>query len=110
MEVVTTGLTWVLLIAGSLMMLIGGVGVLRLPDFFSRSHGAALTDTVGAGAILIGLMFESGFSAPTVRLLFILLFLWYTSPVSGYAIARAALTRGVRPYEREKGGEGEEGR
>jgi len=98
MELVTTILTWGLLIFGSVMILIGGIGVLRLPDFFSRSHGAGLTDTIGAGAVLIGLMFESGFSAATVRLVFILLFLWYTSPVAGYALARAALLRGLRPY------------
>lgn len=97
MEFLTTAITWALLIFGSAMMIIGGIGVLRLPDFFSRTHGAGLTDTVGAGAILVGLMFESGFSTPTTRLVFILLFLWYTSPVGGFALARAALSRGVRP-------------
>jgi multicomponent Na+:H+ antiporter subunit G len=98
MDIVTTAITWGLLVFGSALMIIGGIGVLRLPDFFSRMHGAGLTDTIGGGSILLGLMFESGFSAPTVRLLLILLFLWYTSPVSGYALARAALSRGVKPY------------
>lgn len=104
MEMVLTGLTWVCLILGSLLMIIGGIGVLRLPDFFSRMHGAGLTDTMGGGLILIGLMFEGGFSAATVRLVLVLLFLWYTSPVSGHALAKAALSNGLRPFT--KGGEG----
>jgi multicomponent Na+:H+ antiporter subunit G len=98
MDLLSTAITWALLIFGSTMIIIGGIGVLRLPDFFSRTHGAGLTDTVGAGAVLVGLMFESGFSASTLRLALILLFLWYTSPVGGYALARVALSRGVRPY------------
>jgi multicomponent Na+:H+ antiporter subunit G len=104
MELVLAGLTGIFLTLGSVFILIGGIGVLRLPDLFSRSHGAGLTDTIGAGLVLIGLMFESGFSAPTIRLVFILLFLWYTSPVSGHALAKAALGTGVRPI---LGGEGD---
>ncbi|MEX1257934.1 MAG: monovalent cation/H(+) antiporter subunit G [Gemmatimonadota bacterium] len=99
MEVALTALTWVFLGLGSILMIVGGVGVLRLPDFFSRMHGAGLTDTMGAGLILIGLMFESGLSAPTVRLVMILLFLWYTSPVGGHALAKAALSSGVQPIQ-----------
>jgi multicomponent Na+:H+ antiporter subunit G len=97
MEPVLTALTWTFLAAGSLLMIIGGIGVLRLPDLFSRTHGAGLTDTIGSGLILVGLIFESGWSAPTVRLVLILLFLWYTSPVGGYALARAALAHGIKP-------------
>jgi multicomponent Na+:H+ antiporter subunit G len=97
MELVLTGLTWVFLALGSFLMIVGGIGVLRLPDVFSRMHGAGLTDTVGSGLILTGLMFESGFSAPTVRLVFILFFLWYTGPIASYALARAALTSGIKP-------------
>jgi len=99
MEAVLTALTWVFLGLGSILMIIGGIGVLRLPDFFSRMHGAGLTDTIGSGLILVGLVFEAGFSAATLRLVFILLFLWYTSPVGGHALAKAALASGVRPYE-----------
>jgi multicomponent Na+:H+ antiporter subunit G len=99
MESVFTALTWIFLGLGSILMIVGGIGVLRLPDFFSRIHGAGLTDTIGGGLILVGLMFETGFSAPTLRLVFILLFLWYTSPVGGHALAKAALASGVRPFE-----------
>jgi len=97
MDLFSTVITWGLLTFGATMVIIGGIGVLRLPDFFSRAQAAGLTDTIGAGAILIGMIFESGFSAPTVRLILILLFLWYTSPIAGYALTRAALSSGIRP-------------
>jgi multicomponent Na+:H+ antiporter subunit G len=97
MELVTTALTWIFVLAGSAFIVVGGVGVMRLPDVFARMHGAALTDTMGAGLILVGLMFESGFSAPTVRLVMILFFLWYTGPLASYALAKAALAAGLRP-------------
>lgn len=99
MEMVLTGLTWIFLILGSLLMVIGGIGVLRFPDVFSRMHGAGLTDTVGAGLILTGMMFESGLSAATIRLVFILAFLWYTGPISSYALARATLQSGIQPVQ-----------
>lgn len=97
MEMVLTSLTWVFLVLGSLLMVIGGIGVLRFPDVYSRMHGAGLTDTVGAGLILTGLMFESGLTAATIRLLFILGFLWYTGPISSYALAQATLQSGIQP-------------
>jgi multicomponent Na+:H+ antiporter subunit G len=102
MELVLTGLTWVCLVAGSLLMVVGGIGVLRLPDVFSRMHGAGLTDTIGGGLILTGLILEAGLSATTVRLVLILLFLWYTSPVGGFALAKAALASGVKPVLHEE--------
>jgi len=97
MDLLFTGLTWIFLLVGSAFVLIGGLGVMRFPDVFSRTHGAGLTDTMGAGFILVGLMFESGLSAETVRLVLILLFLWYTSPLASYALAKAALAAGLRP-------------
>ncbi|MYC87684.1 MAG: sodium:proton antiporter, partial [Gemmatimonadales bacterium] len=47
----------VLVIAGAIFAVIGGIGIVRLPDFFCRIHGAGITDTLGAGLILTGLMF-----------------------------------------------------
>ena len=87
----------VLVLAGALFALIGGIGLLRLPDFFSRIHGAGLTDTLGAGLILTGLMFLSPHWLVTVKLVAILIFLWITSPTSTHALANAALGAGLRP-------------
>jgi multicomponent Na+:H+ antiporter subunit G len=89
--------TWALLLGGSAFCLIGGIGLLRLPDFFSRIHGAGLTDTLGAGLILIGLMLHSGFSLNAAKLAFILFFLLLTSPTGTHVLAQAAMSAGLKP-------------
>ena len=85
------------LVVGSFFAVIGGVGIVRLPEFFSRMHGAGITDTMGAGMIIIGLTFQSGASLVTVKLLMILFFLLVTSPSSCHALAKAAMTHGMSP-------------
>ncbi len=85
------------LVTGSFFAVIGGVGIVRLPEFFSRMHGAGITDTMGAGMIMIGLMFQAGLSLVTVKLLMILFFLMVTSPSSCHALAKAAMTHGLKP-------------
>lgn len=87
----------VLLISGSVFSIIGGIGICRLPDFFSRMHGAGITDTLGAGLILAGLMVQAGVSLVTFKLLVILFFLLVTSPSSCHALARSALAQGLNP-------------
>ena len=89
--------SWILLIAGSLFCVIGGIGLLRLPDFFSRMHGAGITDTLGAALVLAGLMVQAGLSLLTVKLIMILIILWLTSPTSTHAIAKAARMSGLDP-------------
>ena len=89
--------SWILLIAGSLFCVIGGIGLLRLPDFFSRMHGAGITDTLGAALVLVGLMVQAGLSLLTVKLIMILIILWLTSPTSTHAIAKAARMSGLDP-------------
>jgi multicomponent Na+:H+ antiporter subunit G len=83
--------SWICLVGGSLFALTGGIGVLRLPDFYSRMHAAGITDTMGAGLILVGLMFQAGLTLLTVKLAMVLAFLLITSPTSGHALARSAL-------------------
>lgn len=90
-------LTWVFLIAGSFFSIVGGVGIIRLPEFFSRLHGGGVTDTMGAGLIVTGLMFQGGLSLVSVKLLMILFFLLVTSPTSCHALAKSALTQGLVP-------------
>ena len=87
----------VLVIAGAIFAVIGGIGIVRLPDFFSRIHGAGVTDTLGAGLILTGLMFLSTEWTVTVKLIAILALLWITSPTATHALANAALETGLRP-------------
>ncbi|MFV1986045.1 MAG: monovalent cation/H(+) antiporter subunit G [Gemmatimonadota bacterium] len=86
-----------LVLVGTLFVVIGGVGVMRLPDFFTRIHGAGITDTMGAGLVLIGLMLYAGPSLVTVKLMMILLLLWITGPTATHALAKAALASGLDP-------------
>ena len=74
-HVVLDALSWICIVSGSLFAVIGGIGLVRLPDVFTRMHGGGITDTAGAGLILIGLMFQSGASLLTVKLLMVLAFL-----------------------------------
>ena len=86
-----------LLLLGSFFVLVGGVGVLRMPDVFTRMHAAGLTDTMGSFFILVGLMLQTGFDGVTLRLVLVLAFLWFTSPVASHALAKAALHGKVEP-------------
>jgi len=89
--------SWVLLLAGSVFLIIGGIGLIRMPDFYTRLHPAGLTDTMAAGLILLGLALQGGLSITTLKLLLILVFLFFTSPTSSHATARAALAAGLKP-------------
>lgn len=94
-------ITAVLILAGLFFMLTGAVGVIRFPDVFTRQHAAGMTDTAGAGLILLGLMFQGGFPV-VVRLVAILVFLVLTSPIATHSVCRAALHAGVRPIEYDR--------
>ncbi|MBL27144.1 MAG: cation:proton antiporter [Rhodospirillaceae bacterium] len=100
MEVIQDIFGWAFLMGGAFFLLVGGIGVLRMPDFFTRMHAAGITDTMGAGLVLIGLMIESGFTLNTAKLLLMLFFLLFTSPVSSHATAHAALLAGLKPWRR----------
>ncbi len=90
-----------LVVFGGAFMIVGALGLLRLPDVFTRMHGASVSDTLGAGGILIGLILIAGLSLVTVKLVFLILFFGLMSPVSTHAIARAALHAGVKPVLRD---------
>ncbi len=92
-----------LLMGGIFLVLVGGIGILRMPDFFTRVHAAGITDTLGAGLVLAGLMFQGGFSQVTIKLILILAFLLFTSPTSTHALAKAALADNLRPLLDEGG-------
>ena len=79
------------LIGGSLLCIIGGIGLLRLPDFFSRIHASGLNDTLGTPLILLGLMLQIEPSLDTVKLFFIGLFILMSNPTAAHAMIRAAL-------------------
>ena len=95
-------ISWALLLAGGAAGVIGGVGLLRFPDFYTRLHAAGVTETLCALAILLGLALQSGLSLVTVKLIMILLFLLFTAPTATHALARAAMVDGVEPEVEEE--------
>ncbi len=94
--------SWVLLSSGALICVIGGIGLHRLPDFYSRTHAGGLTDTLGASLILLGLVLQAlqvGLTLVSVKLLMIAFLLHLTSPTATHALVKAAYSRGVRVQE-----------
>jgi multicomponent Na+:H+ antiporter subunit G len=90
-------LSWILLTLGGAFVLIGGIGGLRLPNFYTRIHAASLTDTMATILIFAGMMLQSGLSLVTMKLFAIMLFLLLTGPTATYALANAALLSGLKP-------------
>jgi multicomponent Na+:H+ antiporter subunit G len=90
-------LSWACLLAGGVFCVIGAAGMLRMPDFYTRMHAASVVDTLGAGLILVGLALQAGLSLVSAKLAMIGLLIFFASPTSTHALARAALLRGVKP-------------
>lgn len=86
------------LVAGVVFVLAGSIGVLRLPDFYTRMHAAGVTDTLGAELIMIGLILQSGWSALSLKLALIGVFIFLTSPTASHAVANAAYRAGLKPH------------
>ena len=95
MEVAREMAVWFCLVAGSVFCVIGGIGLIRMPDFYTRSHAASITDTLGATLILVGLGLHSGLNLISVKLAFVLFLLYVTSPTAAHALVKAAYARGV---------------
>ena len=89
--------SWACILAGGALVVIGAVGLLRLPDVFTRMHGASLVDTLGAALILAGLAFQAGIGLVSLKLGLILVFILLTGPAATHALAKAALHGGLTP-------------
>lgn len=94
--------SWILLVAGAFLAITGGIGMLRLPDFYTRMHAASVTDTGGMMLIILGLALQAGWTLITAKLVLIALFMLFTSPTATHALAHAALHSGVEPQLAEE--------
>lgn len=104
MSIVTTYLSWALLVLGGFLCVSGSVGLLRFPDFFTRMHAASVTDTLATGMILAGLMLQAPTWIVFGKLVMILVFVLLTGPTAGHALAKAALHSGLKPLLPGKAG------
>ena len=99
-ELLLNILSWLLILLGSGLILIGSFGFFRLPDFWSRLHAASVIDSGGMILIILGMCFQAGLSLITVKLLFIAIFLIITGPTATHAVANAALVSGLMIKDR----------
>lgn len=94
--------SWVLLLVGCAFALTAAIGLLRLPDFFSRTHSAGMLDTLGAGLILLGMGLQAGWTLVSFKLFAVLAFILITGPTAAHALARTARHIGIRPMTSEE--------
>ena len=85
------------LLVGAVLAVIGTVGVLRFPDFYTRLHAASVTDTAAATLAIVGMALLAPSLAVVVKLAVVWLFLFLTGPTSSHALANAAHTAGLQP-------------
>ena len=99
-ELLLNILSWLLILLGSGLILIGSFGFFRLPDFWSRLHAASVIDSGGMILIILGMCFQAGLSLITVKLFLIAIFLIITGPTATHAVANAALVSGLMIKDR----------
>ncbi len=90
-------LTWACILGGIFFVLVGSIGIIRLPDFWSRMHAASIMDSAGVILFIAGMMLHSGFNLVSVKLVIIGVFLFVTGPTATHAVANAAFVSGSRP-------------
>ena len=89
--------SWVLISIGGFFIVTGAVGMLRMPDVYTRMHAASLIDTPGAGLLIVGLALQAGSALVVFKLVVVLALLFFVGPVATHALAQAALEAGVEP-------------
>lgn len=94
----------VLIVLGLAFMVITALGMIRLPDFFSRVHAVSKSETLGIALVLLGLMFHEGVTMVSLKILLILVFVVIANPVGAHLLTRAALRTGEMPWRRGDGG------
>ncbi|MFO7445889.1 MAG: monovalent cation/H(+) antiporter subunit G [Ignavibacteriaceae bacterium] len=103
-------LTIIFVVAGTFFMLVGSIGVVRLPDFFTRSHATSKSDTLGIMLVLGGLAIFEGLTLTGIKLVLVVFFVALANPAGSHALARSALFFGIKPWfkgEPEQRGKGE---
>jgi multicomponent Na+:H+ antiporter subunit G len=89
--------SWALILLGSFFTLVGALGLMRMPDVFTRMHAASVTDTLGVGLLIFGMCLQAGFGLVTLKLIFLLGLFLFTAPVVTHALAQACLHEGIKP-------------
>ena len=99
-QLLVTMFSVVFIVCGVVALLIGSLGLLRLPDVYCRIHAVGMIDTAGASFIILGMIIHEGFTLVSVKLVLIGVFLFFTSPIATHAVAQVAHKSGVVPVGR----------
>ncbi len=94
-----------LLAAGLFLMGVTALGMLRLPDFFSRVHAVSKVETLGIALVLLSLMAHNGASLTSLKLALIVLFVGIANPVGAHVLTRAAVRTGLMPWRQSGSGD-----
>jgi multicomponent Na+:H+ antiporter subunit G len=94
-------LSIIFIVAGLFFLIVAAIGVVRLPDVFSRSHAVSLTDSLGAFLMLVGIALYEGLDKNTMKILAVLALLYILNPVVAHATLRAALRSGLKPWQKK---------
>jgi multicomponent Na+:H+ antiporter subunit G len=98
--VITDIVIAVLLLAALFFHGVAALGLVRMPDFYTRMHAVSKAETLGVLFTLAALAVWAGLSLVTVKLVFLAIFLFLANPTSTHALVRAAMRMGVRPWRR----------
>jgi multicomponent Na+:H+ antiporter subunit G len=90
-------LSGVLICLGIFFMLVGSIGILKLQDFYTRTHAISKSDALGVMFVVVGLIVYEGFTQNSLKLLFIVVFIFLANPIGSHALARAAMRNGIKP-------------
>jgi multicomponent Na+:H+ antiporter subunit G len=97
---ITEILSTVFIAVGIFFMTTGAIGLLRLPDFYTRLHATGKCDTLGEVLVIVGCMIFQGWSFISVKLFFLMVFLFLGNPVGTHALMKAAYVTGVKPWKK----------
>jgi len=90
----------IIIICGLFFMVVGAIGLLRLPDFYTRAHASGKCDTLGEGLMLLGFILYEGATLVSLKLLLLIIFIFISSPTAVHALVNVAYARGVRPWQK----------
>ena len=93
-----------LIALGLAFMVITALGMIRLPDFYSRVHAVSKSETLGIMLVLLGLILHEGATMVSLKIGLILVFVAVANPVGAHLLTRAALRTGQMPWRRGDGG------
>ena len=97
MEMLLSWLSGISLLLGTAALIVGALGLVRLPNLFSRIHAVGMMDTAGVAFITLGMLIHEGFSLISVKLAVVGVFLFFTSPIATHAVAQVAHRSGFSP-------------